>query len=343
MFLTILTVCPSELDLGYLKLYREAIIRWNPNFWQDTQVILLPQSPIDPSQFIPFEVVETEYELVNGYPVWDVMRAVRQAWPQVRGEYVSFDHPEFIWGPGRLEKTIAWLKGYRPIYGLGNLRRPGDCWETTKFNGRDDISLKPSAWFKDFLDRGRWDEAVAPFEYLQTADWMYWAVQPQKPGPSPWIEDVFYADREWLDLWGFVRYDMELPFQDVFDLIQMAARALYQFGVAFQCVRMPQSINRIMHLWHPRAWGSWTPEMRDWFLSQPDRWNKTRFLDRKMWDRLIDFQHNPKEDCEPISALRFGSRGTANRYGVAVSNWLYDAGVEAMKEYYAERKERALR
>ena len=343
MFLTIFTVCPCELDAIYLKLYREAIIRWNPKFWQDVQVILLPQSPIEPRRTDPFEVVETEYAQVNGYPVWDVMRAVRQAWPRVQGKYVTFDHSEFIWGPNRLENTIAWLRAYQPLYSMGNLRRPGDWDETCKINARDDISPKPSTWFRSFLEGGDWEGAAHAFEYLQTVHWMYWAARQQRPGPNQWMEDVFYADKEWLDLWGFARHDLELPFQDVFDLMQMGVRTLFQYGLVFECVRMPQSVNRILHLWHPRAWGSWTPEMRDWFLAQPERWRKTSFLDRKLWDRLIAFQRNPQSDCAPVSILRFGPRGTAIRYGVSIADWLNQGGVEVMQEYYAERKERTLR
>jgi hypothetical protein len=342
MTLTIFVVCPVELDSEYLRLYREALLRWNREGLADTQVILLPQEKLSvPTD--PFEVVETDFEMVDGYPVWDAMKSVRQAWPLVRGEYVTFDHPEFLWGRNRLDKTIAWLNALRPICALGNLRRPGDALDGVQGKGRDDISQKPSAWLRGFLDRGEWDAAALALEYLQTSDWMYWAVPRQKPGPSPWIEDVFYADKEWLDLWGFARYDMELPFQDVYDLMQMAARKFYEYGVPCQYVRAPQHINKLVHLWHSRAWGSWTPEMRNWFLSQPERWARTRFLDRSIWDRLIDFKRNPKDECEPVSALRFGARGTANRYGIAVANWLDDVGVEVMKAYYAERKERGLR
>ncbi len=339
MILTILTNCSSELSPDYLRLYREALLRWNDKGLAETQVILLPQSPLQPSQTDPFEVVETEYESVNGYPVWDLMRAVRQAWPKVQGEYVTFDHPEFIWGPGRLDKTIAWLKGYRPVYAMGNLRRPGTFEEIANRDARDDVSKYASDWFKGFLDRGDWDEAANAFEYLQTAHWMYWVTRPQKPGPNPWIEDAFYADKGWLDLWGFTRYDMELPFQDVYDLIQRAAQTLYQYGVPVQCLRMPESINRLIHLWHPRAWGSWTAEMRDWFLAQPDRWKKIRFGEREIWERLIAFRKAPVKDSKPVNEVRFESRGTATNYGVALAAWLNNGGVEAMRKFYAERSD----
>lgn len=342
--LTLFVVCPVELDLGYLTLYREALLRWNKAGLRETQVILLPQQEIPVSLSDGFEVSETKFEQVNGYPVWDVMKAVRQAWPMVRGEYVSFDHPEFIWGPGRLEKTIEWLKGYRPIYGMGNLRRPGEWENINQPNSRDDISQNASGWFKSFLDLNLWEDGAEAFEYLQTTHWMYWAAKAQRPGVNPWIEDAFFAEKEWLDLWGFTRYELEMPFQDVYDLMQIAVRTLYQYGLVFDCVRMPQSVNRIMHLWHPRAWGSWTPEMRDWFFSQPDRWKKTSFADPKLWEGLIDFQHNPQKACEPVVRLRFGPRGTCVNYGVEISRWLNEeGGVEAMKAYYADRKERGLR
>ncbi len=342
MLLTIFTVCPEELDPQYLESYREALLHWNQEGLEGTQVILLPQSPIAPERAEPFEVVEAEYEQVNGYPVWDVMRAVRQAWPQVKGEYVSFDHPEFIWGPGRLDKTVAWLKGYRPIYARGNLRRPGRIEQVADPKNRDGVGRSASDWLKGFLDNCEWDQAAKAFEYLETTHWMFWAMRPQQPGTNSWTEDVFYADREWLDAWGFTRYGMEMPFQDVWDLIQVAGRTISQYGLPFDCVRMPQSVNRIIHLWHPRSWGSFTVEMRDWFLRQPERWEKTRLIDPEAWERLIAFQRNPKKDCEPVVALRFGPRGTAINYGIALASWLNNGGVEAMKEFYAVREERAL-
>lgn len=343
MSLTILTVCPAELDQSYLRLYREALLRWNGKGLEDTQIILLPQRPLDGKDAEPFEVQETYFDQVNGYPVWDVMKAVREAWPRVRGDYVSFDHPEFIWGPGRLDKTIAWLDAYRPVYGMGNLRRPGEVEEVSKRDSPEDISHRASNWFRRFLEEARWAEGAEAFEVLQTTHWMYWACAQQKPGPNPWIEDAFYARRDWLDSWGFCRYERELPFQDVFDLVQMAVRMLLQYGLVTTCVRMPQSVNKLMHLWHPRDWGSFTPEIRDWFFSQPERWQKTRFIDRRLWDELIAFRGNPKKDCQPVVQLRFGPRGTALNYGCDIAAWLSNGGVETMKTYYEERREAALR
>lgn len=343
MFLTIFCVVPSRMGDDYLSLYREALLRWNARGLEDTQVIILPQREIG-IDISPFELYPFEFERVTGYPVWDLMKHVRAAWPRVKGQYVTFDHPEFIWGPDRLDRTIAYLQAYKPIYAMGNLRRPGAVDEATASDFRDDQSRAAAEWFRAFL-RGAWDSADKAFEYLQTTTWMYWSGAQQKPGPAPWVEDVFYCPKNWLDAWGFCNYGLELPFQDVYDLMQYAVRTHYQFGLPFQCLRMPQSINRLMHLWHPRYFSSWSPEMRDWFFAQPERWKDTRFLDKELWDRLIAFNHLPQKEknTKPISELRFGPRGTSVRYGVAISQWLQDGGVEVMREFYAQRAEDALR
>lgn len=340
-FLTILTVCPFELDSSYCKLYREALLNWNEEGLAETQIILLPQGPIE-SDVDPFEIVPVDFEQVEGYPVWDVMRSVRAAWPFVRGQYVSFDHPEFIWGPDRLVNTIAWLKGYRPLYALGNLRRAGCLEELTQPNSRD-ISEEPSKWFRAILEAGDWEAAIEPFEYLQTMHWMYWKSAFQRPGANLWIEDLFYLDREWCDIWGLARYQDELPFQDIWDLTQMIVRTFFQFGLPFDCVRMPMIINKTLHLWHPRSRANFSPAMRDWFLSQPERWSKSAFGDPALWDGLIDLWKDSKADNAPLVKARFGPRGTAINYGVFLSQWLANGGIEAIQRFAEERRERGLR
>ncbi len=338
MILTIFVTCPSELGDDYLKLYREALLRWNRSGLADAQIILLPQRKIS-IDVDPFEVCNIDFEHVGGYPVWDVMRHVRAAWPMVLGEYVSFDHPEFIWGPGRLEKTIEFLKTRRPIYAMGNLRRPGIISGEKAKNFRESESSKAAAiWFRRFMEENSlYYEAAAAFEFLQTTQWMYWLASEQKPGPQPWVEDVFYADKAWLDSFGFVRGDIELPFQDVYDLMQMAARTLFQFGLPFYCFRMTQDVNRLIHLYHQRNYSSWTPEMRDWFFSDPDRWKGTRFLDEEIWQSLIELKSDPKMTDKPVSEFRFGPRGTAINYGVEIAKWLSGDGVDVMRKFYARR------
>jgi hypothetical protein len=341
VYLTILTVCPTELDESYLRLYREALLRWNQEGLAETQVILLPQKPLNiPTD--PFEVVEVDFPRVAGYPVWDLMASVRKAWPIVRGEYVSFDHPEFIWGPDRLDRTIAFLRGYRPVYGLGNLRRPGGLEELQKQGSRDDLSQPASDWLRRFLDAGRWAEGAEAFEYIESQLWMYWVKSEQKPGPTTWIEDASYLRKDWLDLWGFTAIDMEMPFQDVYDLLQVAVSEMVRHGVGFPCIRMPQSVNKLVHLWHPRTWGSWTPEMRDWFMSQPERWRHCSLGNRAMWNELIEFARAPRKDCKPVGKMRFGPRGTALNYACRVADWLRDGGIEAMDEYFAQTREAGL-
>jgi len=337
--LTVLCVIPCELDDSYLRLYREALLRWNREGLAETQIILLPQGKA-PGLQTDFEVVSTPFERVDGYPVWDVMRQIRAAWPCVRGQYVTVDHPEFLWGPGRLDKTIAWLRGYRPIYGLGNLRRAGSLEEVTSLQARD-LSQEPSLWFMQRLQAGEWDEAARLFEWLSTMHWMYWCPTglrtPPRPGTSDWIEDVFYIDKAWLDAWGFTRYDNEMPFQDVWDVLQVAIRTQQLYGVQFECTRMPMDVNKLYHLWHPRMRNNLTPKMRDWFLAQPQRWGQSAFSDPDLWACLI------ARDNAAVRRLRFGGRGTAATYRAAVSRWLDAGGVEIMQDFFRERRDRALR
>lgn len=341
-FLTILTIIPHELDDSYLEHYRDALLNWNKEGLADAQVILLPQGKSLPQSSFPFEILSCEFESVDGYPIWDVMKQIRTAWKSIRGDYVTVDHPEFIWGPERLERTINWLRGYRPIYALGNLRRDG-CWEQiTQLNCRE-ISRDPSLWFKRFLEEGRWEEAITPFECMSTIQWMYWRGPPQRPGTNEWIEEVFYADRQWLEAWGFISHGGEMPFQDVWDLLQVATKIQRIYGLPFDCHRMPMNINKIRHLWHPRLRSNLTPAVRDWFLSQPERWAKSSFGNADLWRDLLLVGKNNGEGNNSVHELRFGPRGTAANYRAAVAAWLDNGGVEKMQQFYLERNERELR
>lgn len=343
MFLTILVPCPTELGWEYLYLYREAMLRWNKAGLAETQVILLPQGKLPSVDLDPFQVINVPFDKVGKYPIWDVMRSIRAAWPHVRGEYVSVDHPEFLWGPDRLDRTIAWLKGYRPIMGIGNLRRPGAMKETSNDSeARDAISKDACSWFRTFLNRDDWSDAAGAFEYLQTVQWTYWA--PTAPaGPTMWMEDVFYADKAWLDTWGFARYDLEMPFQDVYDVLQVSTKMMAQYGLPVMCQRMPQRINKLMHLWHPRPWSSFVAEIRDWFLSDPTRWQKSSLGNKDLWNDLIAYAKSPAgKPYNPVHTVRFGPRGTATNYAVSLSTWLNAGGVEALQEFFENRREQLL-
>jgi hypothetical protein len=342
--LTIIVTHPAELDRSYLDRYLRCMAKWNRNGLKDTQLILLMQRSTEVIQpqyvGINLSVIYPDYEMVNGYPIWDTMKTVRTLWPQIDGQYVTFDHTEFIWGPDRLENTINWLVKNRPVYAIGNLRRPGTFDEVADLKLSTDTVKRYSDWFTDTLDSGDdacEERAANIFEMMETAHWMYWDSRPQKPGAVSYIEDVFYADKRWLDTWRFAQYPGERPFQDVYDLMGIAFQSLMKLNVHPKCVRMPQLVNRILHLWHPRLWLTWTEEIRQWFASNPVRWAGTRFLDKVLWDDLIQSRINgwPK-DHAPVNNFRRCPNGTVTSYGVAVSTFLQRGGADRLKKFYTE-------
>jgi len=165
---------------------------------------------------------------------------------------------------------------------------------------------------------------------------MYWTAQPQKPGRVSYIEDAFIASKAWLDAWGFSEISYEMPFQDVYDLMGVTFNSMYMMKAFPQVYRMPQWFNKLWHLWHPRNWESWSEEIRDWFMAQPERWKGTRFIDQKMWGELIDSRRKgwPKDNA-PVNNFRHGPGGTTIRWGQEVSRRLQRDKGASLREFYA--------
>jgi hypothetical protein len=170
---------------------------------------------------------------------------------------------------------------------------------------------------------------------MHTTWWMFWSRE-QSPGVVPYIEDVFFADLEWLDAWRFFEFPESLPFQDVYDLIGLAIRTMTNEHLAPKIFRMQQGVNRILHLWHPKTWGSWTPEIRDWFMAYPERWRGTPFLDRAMWDQLIRCRGAMPQDCNPVNAFRWAPGGTVTRFGEYFKGWLKSGGKDQLLRFFQQ-------
>lgn len=335
-----------ELEPSYLGLYFDSLLHWNAEGVAQTQFIVVSQRKDvsvteDICKRVPESVVcrvhAPRQDWVNGYPVWDILASLREVWPEVRGRYVTFNHPEYIWSPNRLERTIDWLYRERLYFVLGNLRRPGRYKDIAAQHTADHCIREASDRLHNTMMKGDWKLAASVCETLPTCWWMFWTGVEQHPGRVPYIEDAFLLDKEWLDSWEFVRHGGELPFQDVYDLIGNAVRStLFKYNVQPRyCYRMPLDANRIIHLWHPKVWGSWRPEIRDWFLSNPDRWKGTKFLDPTIWNQLIEIRAKMPKTYQPVNTLRNAPGGTVTRYGLALSEWLRAGGHEQVNRFYA--------
>lgn len=336
--LSILLFADVEKNSSYLRHYFGSLREWNQDGLDDTQVVLVSQHQdsselraICAEQPFPVEFIEAGHEFVAGYPVWDVLDEVRKAWPLLTGRYVTMQHTEFLWMPGRLRKTIEWLKQNRFYLALGNLRR------TVKEGGEPRGSKEVSDTLTSLLESGQWDRARNVSEYLSTSHWVWW--QPErKAGPSPWSEDVFFADREWLNTWKMPYHGGKQPFQDIYDLMGRAVEWLSRFKFMPEIERMPQSVNKSIHLWHAREWGAWTPSMSRHFLKDQKSWGLTALGNARVWRDLIMMRTQPtgKVNYKPVIQLRIGPGGTVNRYGNGLKAWLSNGGIPAMTKFYAQ-------
>lgn len=348
--LTIVLFDVFELEESYLEAYFTSLSKWNPEGARNAQILLVSQrnnasaahSLVSKLSF-QVDVIHSQHEFVNGYPIWDVMGDLRRIWPLVRGKYVTFNHPEFIWGPDRIEKTSSWLMENQPCFAIGNLRRPGTHEQITSQTTSDHCVKEISEEFRNALWADPLYEGKRLFDEMPTSWWMFWTQQEQQPGPVPYIEDVVYAEKEWLESWRFLDHGGEMPFQDVYDLIRVAmSPTLPANGVGVECVRMSREVNKLIHLWHPKLWKSWTFEIRDWFLSHPERWNGTVFSNPFMWINLIEIAPKMPKTYKPVNDLRNGPTGTVTKYGEDLNRWLINGGREQVIRFLESKKQRGV-
>jgi len=291
-------------------------------------VIVITQKGRDPHthrvaarQPFPVSVVHALHEEVGGYPLWDVCAEARQVWPMVRGQYVTFNHQEFLHCPHRLEYTLDYLELTRPTLALGNLRRFG------RFIGehfyQTDRGRPESDAVTERLRRRAGYLAAAEAEMAPTVHWLYWEPA-QQPGECPFIEDLFFARRDWLEDFQILGHAEDLIFQDVYDLLGAAWERLGRHGLQPDCVRLDLDTHKALHLWHPCEFTSFRADVRDWFLSQPERWGRTAFARADLWDRLVGRNGHSgwTRDEHAVWCFRRGRGGTVSRYVQGLDRWL---------------------
>ncbi len=218
---------------------------------------------------------------------------------------------------------------------LGNLRRPvekGKVYSRHDRKGSDTLTSAMSA--------GHWTEAAQIAETVNTVHWIYWNGAPS-PKENGWLEDVFFADRGWLEAWKMPTHGGRQPFQDIYDLVGRAGQTMSRFRMMPVVSRMPLETNRMIHLWHPRVWSTWTIEMRDYFLKRPE-WRGTEFANAILWRELIELRkRSDKGRFRAVVQLRMGARGTVTRYGMELRAWLAHGGTNQLRAFYDSRKGQA--
>jgi hypothetical protein len=350
--LSIILFEDSEKPERYLRDYMESIKRWNREGLDQSQMILVTQKKSTAtaeaackSAGVEAEIVKSDCEYVGGSPVWDVMADLRKAWPRVKGNWITINHTEFIWCRDRLVRTIDWLKRSRYYLNLGNLRRPAMDQEK-RLIGRKVVAVRPK-WRPGNCDRGisdglsilmerkKWDQAAEVADRMPTVMWPLWKAPIYQFGRCRWTEDVFFADRRWMENWKALDHGGELPFQDIFDLMGAAYGRMQAKKIEPRIFRMEEKDNRIIHLWHKKNYLSFTEEIRDWFLKDPERWKGTQFMNPGLWDRLFKFRNEAdRSDAYAKYDLRRGPGGTLTRYEEAMKIYLQNGGTAKLMEFY---------
>lgn len=317
------------------------------NSWDHgkTQWIVLTQHRKDDALFemlqrspVPMQVVHTCTEFVDGYPVWDILSAVRQVESLVAGTWVHFAHPEYIWGIDCIHKVLDWLEKVRPIIALGNLTRTGTI---------DELKTGDVRGIKAHSDRLaqalEWREPMAFQEAVESVPlsrWIYWTGPQDESGRAAekhWMEDSFFASWDWIQAIRFAHHGGEAPFQDVYDIMGAVHKQLRCRNIMPPVERMPDAVCREYHLHHENTFASFSPAMRDWFLSDPKRWAETIWLEEPLWEMFEQQKADPgaKMAYNPRYLCREGPGGTQSRYNAAMSIWLHTGGIEDVRNFHA--------
>ena len=342
--LTILLFEDTEKPREYLDNYFGALANWNEEGLRETEIILITQKQRSTNAHsvvdkwgIPATIVKSDNPFVGGHPIWDAMKDMRKAWPQVPGDWITVNHAEFIWCPNRLKKTIEWLKQKRLYLALGNLRRPATDKVPRPTWRPGNCDKRISDRLTEYMRVGNWKQAAVVSEELPTLVWPLWRMQEYGFGECKWSEDVFFADRRWMESYRMIEHGGELPFQDIWDLMGAVVKQMQARNLALYIQRMKMDANRIIHTWHPKYYKSWTPEIRDWFMADSQRWKKTAFLDSLLWKRL--FKLNGEKDTSDQYAkydLRRGKYGTLTRYEDALRNHLLNGGHLEVHKFFEQ-------
>lgn len=341
--LTILLFVDVEKRETLLERFFYSMREWNrePLESGDVRILLITQKQNDThsrevaaAQPFGVEVVDAAHPRdESGYPVWDVLEECRQVWDRVDGEYVTWSHAEFLWLPGRLSKTVEWLKQARPVAAMGNLRRLGKYTPSLKTEiGTREATKGCSDAVEAVIDRMPPDEAAKVIEFFPSWHWVYWLPEPDVGGKR-WGEDVTFLRRDWLDDTRFLHHGGALPFQDVYDLLQVGFQTMETVGSAPPCPRMPRDVCEMYHLWHPKFWSSWTPAMRRWFYKDPDAWSGTTFLRDDIWTELFNQRANQWTTDKAVCRVRRDPGGTVTRWHRDFAIWMCRGGLAVLRSH----------
>lgn len=342
--LSIVLIVNVELDPKYISYFLHGLSVFNsaPLENGEVELIIVNQRKDTRETYaalkdFPYrvDVVNARHDFVGNYPIWDILAELRQITPFLNGKYLCVCHPEFLWLPGRLQKTIDWLKSNPEEYlVLGNLRRPGDRVKIEKEHPKHVTTY--SEIIMEYLDHSNFEELVHVVEETISCSWMFWSPEPSYGIGVQWMEDIFFISRDFISNARLLWHGGRLPFQDVYDLIGIAVPALEVQGLKPRVSRMDLNTNKVLHLHHPKHWGSWTPAIRDYFLKNKQEWAGTRFLDVHLWNQLIKCtgENMPKNE-QPVFQLRRSNGGTVYRYAKALESWLaYEGGKAQVQKFY---------
>ncbi len=315
MLLTVVLTLDVEKPVEYDRQFFKAI-EWSAGDAINAVEVTTVSQRANPESF-PVHVSRCPRNS-EGYPVWDLFADVRDVWDQIHGEYVTFSHTEFCWGPDRLRRTLEALDRDRPVLALGNLRRASP--DPGHTGGREVDDALSSVLSQRWIDAGDFTKLTEWWSECTQHPWL----GRKEPG-SRWLEDVFFVKREWLEDQRFFEHGGRLPFQDVYEVMGAAIDILSRTQRDPPVIRFQRDVCDLMHFMHNKSWGAYSPAMRDWFVDRREEWEGTTFIRDDLWQRVL----NGSNRRSAVRDFRRGPGGTITRWRSAFSRWLQEEKVGA--------------
>jgi len=341
--LTILLVEDMEKEPAMVARFFMGLKEMNIEAMDRAQVIAISQREYSPELEMAISAAPFPVQLVyadhpraaNGYPIWDVCAEVRQVWPLIRGEYITFAHTEFFYGPDRLTRTIEWLDRHKPVVALGNLRRLG----TDKAHWRNrtqDPEPGVGDIFRELVDCGLAGPIRKTWEAFPTWHWPYW--RPGVREDEKWDEDVFYARKDWFEAIKMFWHEERLPFLDVYDIVGKCMERLSRNDLQPRCRRLDMDTNMIMHIDHTRPRLAFGIDCYKWFLDRADDWADTTCMRHDIWGTMLHEGSDMKSKLQAIEHYRRAPGGPVTRWASNFSGWLQTVGADIVIEYMLEHE-----
>lgn len=342
--LTMILTIDQEKDAALTRRFFWSMNRLQAGNAQSVQFVAVVQSTNPGQQLraicgsgLPVDIVHAQHPTPGGYPIWDVLQEARYIWPLVRGEYVTWQHPEFFWSDFRLHHTLNWLMDEQPVAALGNLMRQGTYAENRKVWTRPTEQPDSDLALCAAIDANESRRVCELIESMPRSWWCYWGPRPTLE-ETVWREDIFFVRRDWIEATQILLSPPACPFVDIYDVMLHLNAELAKRKVKPAWQRMPRDVHEAIHLWHPRNYGYFTRDMGKWFITHASEFTGMSYANPLFWKKALESKAaNDDTIKKSVQLARNGACGVTTRLTRYIGHNLARDGTHRMAVYNENR------